>query len=497
MDLNNEDEQINTGIFLKNYIPNKKYDISNFSIMKDKQIGEGAFSKIYLSKNSNDDVLYACKIISKDNILEQKLPFEIVENEILIQERIIHPNIVRMYSHYEDKNYYYCFLEYISNKTLFGLIKGNKGKDNKKLTEEQTYKIMKQIINIILFLHNNNIIHRDIKPENFLLLEKNPNEYIIKLCDFGWSTILTKENPTKNLKCGTPEYMSPELIKEESYDYGTDIWAIGVLFYEMLHGYPPFGSCNGDDYNSIFNNIIEKEPKINDDLSDICKDLIKKILNKNKNKRINIKDIAEHEWIKFFSKKEEKKSNKINNNEVLRKNKKNESNNIQNILTEKKTKDECKIINKLQNQNRCINKINRQINNKIKKHNIRNFKNRYINIKTIDNGKNINSERNYINNCSTNDDNFEDIVFIGRETEKNEENKINNRLYKSLNNKQIDQKGYLGGFSNKLKNTEEEFISAMFNETKLKYEDKKNNKNVEKPKGFFERLFSSFNCDCS
>ncbi len=85
------------------------------------------------------------------------------------------------------------------------------------------------------YLHKKNIIHRDIKPEN-LLLDKEGN---IKICDFGWSAeanILEK----RNTYCGTTDYMAPEMIKNESHEFSLDIWCLGILLYELLHGKPPF-----------------------------------------------------------------------------------------------------------------------------------------------------------------------------------------------------------------------------------------------------------------
>ena len=96
-------------------------------------------------------------------------------------------------------------------------------------------------------MHDRNLVHRDLKvnyypllfkfnqPEN-LLLNKN---YDIKLCDFGWSTQRAKHEKMRTF-CGTYEYMAPELLQKKSYDYTVDIWGLGILLFELMHGHSPY-----------------------------------------------------------------------------------------------------------------------------------------------------------------------------------------------------------------------------------------------------------------
>lgn len=81
------------------------------------------------------------------------------------------------------------------------------------------------------------VIHRDLKPENILL----DDHYNVKICDFGWSA--GRERSRKTF-CGTYEYMAPEIYNNRRYDYRVDIWSLGILLFELLHGYSPFKGKN-------------------------------------------------------------------------------------------------------------------------------------------------------------------------------------------------------------------------------------------------------------
>ena len=130
--------------------------------------------------------------------------------------------------HFYEDSIQYIVLEYAENSSLFFYINAQKG-----LPENIALRFLYQVICGVNYLHKNNIIHRDIKPEN-LLLDSNMN---IKICDFGWSCYHSMGDNLRDSICGTFEYMSPEIVGNVKHDYKVDIWCLGILFYELLHGY--------------------------------------------------------------------------------------------------------------------------------------------------------------------------------------------------------------------------------------------------------------------
>jgi hypothetical protein len=117
----------------------------------------------------------------------------------------------------------------------------------------------------------------------------------VKLCDFGLVGVLNKENPFRVTICGTFDYMAPEMIKEEPYNCGVDVWALGIILYELIHGYCPFGS--GIDETAIFKNILQFNFHIDKEITNNCKDLLMKMIQPNEKERIVIQDVLKHPWM--------------------------------------------------------------------------------------------------------------------------------------------------------------------------------------------------------
>ncbi len=265
--------------------PNYSYKYLTF-LSENIEISSGSYGKVFLAKNNKNNEVCAVKTIDKNKIFKMHGNLEIIYNEIGIHSRLNHKNIIKLYNVYEDKKQIKIIMEYALNGNLFDKIK----KEKKGFSEKKSFTYFIQILNAINFLHKNNIIHRDIKPEN-ILLDKNNN---LKLCDFGWSKEINVGK--RSTFCGTVEYMAPEIIDNENYDFSVDIWSLGILLYEMLFGYSPF---RGSSLKDIVINIKEGNLIFDNrkNISFECKDLIKKLLIHNPEKRLKIKDVLYHPFI--------------------------------------------------------------------------------------------------------------------------------------------------------------------------------------------------------
>ncbi len=260
-----------SGTFLKEIINDPQYAIEKFEFVKSKhgdlqELGSGAFGDVFLAKTKRDGKHYAIKQMEKAKIVETGASLDVIYNEINFHQRLIHENIVRLYSHHEDDKNFYLIMDYSNSGTVFNVIKRSKGLD-----EDTAFKYFIQAVTAVGFLHDNGLVHRDLKPENMLVDDQEQ----VRLCDFGWCVDISQGQ--RVTFCGTYEYMAPELIKELPYDTSIDVWSLGILLYELLHGYSPFRAQNNedcDDYTEIFKNILKYNFKIEKEISKNCQDLL-------------------------------------------------------------------------------------------------------------------------------------------------------------------------------------------------------------------------------
>ena len=272
---------------LKGLEPEPK--IKDFEILK--ELGCGSFGRVFLARHLKTKVLYAIKAIDKQNKtnIDEKPYFR---RELEVMYKIHHPNVVKLFGHFEDNKYCYFIMEFISKGNVYNLLTLDK---KKMLSAKLVASIMKDVISATYFLHNMNppIIHRDIKPENVLLNEG----MAAKLTDFGWSNYIQEEKERKTV-CGTPIYLAPEIIKEQGHDERVDIWCIGVLLFELITGSVPF---RGNDIETLKSNILHLKITWPKEMNPDAKDLISKILKLDPNKRLPLEDMLQHPFfLKYF-----------------------------------------------------------------------------------------------------------------------------------------------------------------------------------------------------
>ena len=238
------------------------------------------------------------KIINKSSTCSAEDDKEIF-NEINILRTLDHPNILKIFEFYSNKESYSIVTELCSGGELFQEIV-----DKGPFNENYSAYVMYQILSAINYCHNMKIVHRDLKPENILIVERDKNSYPrIKICDFGTSKMFEKGAVQRKL-VGSSYYIAPEVLKKH-YDEKCDVWSCGVILYILLSGRPPFGGENDKEIMervSVGKYDIQSSPF--NKVSKNCIDLIQKLLIMDPKKRISAQDALNHPWFKDNKSKE-------------------------------------------------------------------------------------------------------------------------------------------------------------------------------------------------
>lgn len=200
-----------------------------------KSIGEGGMANVYLAVDLILNRKVAIKILRGDLANDEKF-IRRFQREALAASSLSHPNIVEMYDVGEDNGNYYIVMEYIEGKTLKQLLK-KRG----HLTVGEAVDIMLQITDGMVHAHDSYIIHRDLKPQNIMIQEDGQ----IKITDFGIAMALNSTQLTQtNSVMGSVHYLPPEQASGKGSTIKSDIYSMGILFYELLTGVLPFKGDN-------------------------------------------------------------------------------------------------------------------------------------------------------------------------------------------------------------------------------------------------------------
>lgn len=265
--------------------------LSDFTPLK--VLGQGAYGKVHLVQDIHTKKLYAQKQLKKPKI-DIHQSDDITKHNVHIKRTILerqiltnithHPNIVKLFYALQDHDKFYLILEYIPGGELFHHLTSANNTMGNVFKEEDVAFYSAQMSLGLRHLHKLGIVYRDLKPENCLL---NSNGHLV-LTDFGLSKDIGSD---KGDSCtsiiGTPEYMAPEILKGEEYDFAVDWWSLGCVIYDMMTGKPPF---TGNSHKAIQDKIIKNKLKLPFYFSLDAKDFLNKLLNKNKTKRFPVDD---------------------------------------------------------------------------------------------------------------------------------------------------------------------------------------------------------------
>jgi predicted ATPase len=243
----------------------------------DSEIGKGGMGTVYKGLDTQTGQVVAIKhlmpqVANRDLIERFKR-----EGEAL--RELNHPNIVMMLDAIAENGDYYLIIEYLSGGDLNDLIQET------KLPIKQVLQIAIDISDALTRAHRLNIIHRDLKPANILLADDGTP----RLTDFGIAHIGTKERVTKtDMIVGTVDYLAPEVLNGESNDPRSDIWAFGVMLYEMLTGVRPFTAPTvGQTINHILNDSAPDLEVLRPDIPVALVDTIYRMLEKDPHARVS------------------------------------------------------------------------------------------------------------------------------------------------------------------------------------------------------------------
>ncbi|CAD8186340.1 unnamed protein product [Paramecium pentaurelia] len=278
-------QEMKPSVLALNLLIKKKGRVSTEYQFLTPPIGKGQYSEIRKVINKKTGIMRAVKIVQKNATEKEE---ERVSSEVNILEKLDHPNILKINEYYSDDRFHYIITDFYSGGELFSKIQ-----ERRIFSEAYAARIIRQLLYAVNYCHLHGIAHREIRPEN-IMLEKSSEFASAILIDFG---MCQKISHKMHSSVNHPYYQAPE-IQQKKYNESIDIWAIGVITYILLCGYPPFG---GDTNRKIIDNVLKK-PLIFDEQdwiknSNESKEFVRKILVKDPNQRITIDQALNDPWI--------------------------------------------------------------------------------------------------------------------------------------------------------------------------------------------------------
>lgn len=204
---------------------------ANFRIDRFYEVGEvigcGRFAEVRAAYDRETGAKAAVKTVRKDSGADA-----VLQREITVLRSLRHPNVVRTLDVFESSEAYQVVMEFVAGGTL-----QDRSNDTKELDEAEVRDVMGQILRGLAFIHSSGIVHRDLKPENILLTSDGQ----VKIADFGMSRFYDacSDRVMKTL-VGTPEFVAPEMVRNERYGIEVDAWACGIIMFSLTTGTPPF-----------------------------------------------------------------------------------------------------------------------------------------------------------------------------------------------------------------------------------------------------------------
>ncbi|CUS08365.1 unnamed protein product [Tuber aestivum] len=277
-------------------IDRRQPSVEDFDLMT--TLGTGTFARVWLvrprgSPPTENATLFALKQLKKVDIIRLKQCEHVLNERSILEVCRPHPFITHYLCSWQDRNSLYILLEYSPGGEIFGYLRRAR-----RFDFQTTQFYAAEITMILVFLHNHGIVYRDLKPENILLDARGH----VKLVDFGFAKVVGDSECCKIIGlrgyeklipsafsgetytlCGTPEYLSPEVIQSKGHGKAVDWWALGVLIYEMSCGFPPFYD---NSPFAIYEKIVAGRISFPSVLPEETKDIVRRLCTKDLSARL-------------------------------------------------------------------------------------------------------------------------------------------------------------------------------------------------------------------
>ncbi|CAK7566647.1 MAG: Cytochrome c oxidase subunit 1 [Sporothrix epigloea] len=258
-------------------LPSNSFRIDDF--VRIRTLGTGTFARVVLVRHHHPRTeeearqVFALKILRKAAVIKLKQIDHVRHERQILQDVSGHPFITNMIASFHDHDFLYILLEYVPGGELFSYLR-----KFRRFDEPMARFYAAEIVLVLEYLHEqqDGVAYRDLKPENLLLDEAGH----VKLVDFGFAKRLGRDGAGGAVEtytlCGTPEYIAPEVIQNMGHTTAVDWWALGILIYEFLTGYPPFWHQNPlEIYRQILETpvVFAQDPSISSAAQDIVHQL--------------------------------------------------------------------------------------------------------------------------------------------------------------------------------------------------------------------------------
>jgi hypothetical protein len=263
-------------------------------------LGKGSFGKVLLvRKRDGQDggKLFAMKILQKRKVVARnQVEHTKAERSVLARMKHI-PFIVNVHYAFQTDESLFLVLDFVQGGELFFHLK-----EHGRFAEKAVCFYSAQMLLALEQIHDRGVVYRDLKPENLLL----DSDGYIRLTDFGLSKEDVSESDAgASTFCGTAEYIAPELLskhggggrrKDKKVPHGTavDVWSLGILMYEMIHGLPPFYDT---DTRRMYDKILRAELSFSSSFSDDACDIIQRLLERDPRRRMTVTEAKRHRWV--------------------------------------------------------------------------------------------------------------------------------------------------------------------------------------------------------